>query len=197
MLYPDYRLQNFLDSRQDWILEKLKLLETTAVLRKTYTFVSGSSLPFLGGSLVLQIISGRGPSYLLGEKLVVPVRDLNNLKQIKKSISQWYAEQALAVFQQRVDFFAEKLAVRVKSISVRDYKSRWGACKRTGEITFCWRLLLGSKDILDYVVVHELCHLIEFNHSPAFYKKVASVLPNYKGASHALKVASKTGELEI
>ena len=81
---------------------------------------------------------------------------------------------------QRIAFFQTVLPCRYERLSIRGQKTRWGSCSSRGTLSFNWKLMLAPPEILDYVIVHELCHLTHMNHSPAFWALVASVLPDYR-----------------
>ena len=88
---------------------------------------------------------------------------------------------------ERVRFYAGRIGVYPKNITLREQKTKWGSCSSLGNLNFNWKLIMAPPEALDYVVVHELAHLKEMNHSPAFYKVVASVLPDYKERRKLLK----------
>lgn len=94
---------------------------------------------------------------------------------------------ASEVFRARAEFFAPQIGVTYTKIAVRDQKTRWGSCSSAGNLNFNFRLLLAPPEVLDYVVVHELCHRKEMNHSPAFWAQVARVLPDYQERKAWLK----------
>ena len=87
----------------------------------------------------------------------------------------------------RVAFFAERVGVDYGKITIKDTKSRWGSCSYQGNLNFCWRLVLAPDEVLDYIVVHELCHRLEMNHSERFWAEVGRVLPEYEKSKEWLK----------
>lgn len=89
-------------------------------------------------------------------------------------------ERAKAVLAQRTAYFARQIGVTYGRITVRDQKTRWGSCSQTGNLNFNFRLILAPLEVLDYVVVHELCHRRQMNHSTQFWQEVAQVLPDYR-----------------
>lgn len=89
-------------------------------------------------------------------------------------------EQALVRFAQRAAYYAPLVGVIFGRITIRDQKTRWGSCSRAGNLNFNFRLVMAPPEILDYVVVHELCHRKQMNHSPFFWAEVARVLPDYE-----------------
>ncbi len=90
------------------------------------------------------------------------------------------ANQALEVITKRVNYFAEIIGVTYGMITIRNQKSRWGSCSGKGNLNFNCLLMLAPMEVLDYVVVHELCHRKEMNHSPKFWAEVAQILPDYE-----------------
>ena len=89
-------------------------------------------------------------------------------------------ERAESVLAQRTAYFARQIGVTYGRITVRDQKTRWGSCSQTGNLNFNFRLILAPLEVLDYVVVHELCHRRQMNHSTQFWQEVAQVLPDYR-----------------
>lgn len=89
-------------------------------------------------------------------------------------------ERAKSVLTQRVGYFARQIGVTYGKITVRDQKTRWGSCSQAGNLNFNFRLILAPPEVLDYVVVHELCHRRQMNHSAQFWQEVAQVLPDYR-----------------
>ena len=89
-------------------------------------------------------------------------------------------ERAKSVLAQRTAYFARQIGVTYGRITVRDQKTRWGSCSQTGNLNFNFRLILAPSEVLDYVVVHELCHRRQMNHSAQFWQEVAQVRPDYR-----------------
>ena len=97
------------------------------------------------------------------------------------------AEEALKVIPERVEYFAKVIGVTYGKITIRNQKTRWGSCSSKGNLNFNCLLMLAPPEVLDYVVVHELCHRKQMNHSKAFWLEVENVLPDYKEARKWLK----------
>ncbi len=89
-------------------------------------------------------------------------------------------QKAREIFPERVEYYAKKMGISYGRITIREQKTRWGSCSSKGNLNFNWKLTLMPPDILDYVVVHELAHRREMNHSRAFWKIVEQMLPDYK-----------------
>lgn len=91
-----------------------------------------------------------------------------------------YMELARDIFTRKTAYYASLMKVTYGRISIREQKTRWGSCSSKGNLNFNWRLIFAPEEVLDYIVIHELAHRKEMNHSPAFYRVVASVMPDYK-----------------
>ena len=91
-----------------------------------------------------------------------------------------YRKKAKLVFRERADYFASSMGLSFNRIAIREQRTRWGSCSSKKNLNFNWKLLLAPPQVLDYVVVHELCHLKQMNHSKAFWTEVEAVLPDYK-----------------
>ena len=98
-----------------------------------------------------------------------------------------YIETARSIFTQKAAYYARLIGVTYGRISIREQKTRWGSCSSKGNLNFNWRLIFAPEEVVDYIVVHELAHRKEMNHSRAFYNVVASVLPDYKVQEKWLK----------
>jgi len=100
---------------------------------------------------------------------------------------QWLQTEGTARFQQKIAFWAAKMNVTYGRVTIRDQKTRWGSCSSQGNLNFNWRLLLMPEDVMEYVVVHELAHRREMNHSAAFWNIVEIYLPDYRTRRQWLK----------
>lgn len=103
-----------------------------------------------------------------------------NIQRLTRQEIEELADRALEVIPKRVTYYAEKIGVTYGRIAIRNQKTRWGSCSQKGNLNFNCLLMLAPPEIVDYVVVHELCHRKEMNHSPRFWSEVEKVLPDYK-----------------
>ena len=101
---------------------------------------------------------------------------------VKRLLERWYRERSTKKLQERTDVFAPIVGAQPKIVKVRAYSARWGSCSREDIISYNWRTIMTPSRIIDYVVVHELCHLLEHNHSPAFWARFAAVCQIMKSA---------------
>lgn len=168
----------FLEKNRGWLAERLKRLP------RRIAFEPGGSLPILG--VTHEIVSlpearrgvwrEAGRLYVSGRPEHLPRRVADYLKAEAKNELVWRARE-----------MAARLERKVTRVTVRDTRSRWGSCSHQGALSFSWRLILAPEEILDYLVAHEVAHLVEMNHSPAFWRQVARLHPNHKRARAWLK----------
>lgn len=141
----------------------------------------GSTVPYLGAALELVPEAGRTRVHRRGDALLVPEGDA------RPALERWYRRRARAELEPRVAQAAAALGREVRSLTVRDQRTRWGSCTAAGGLSFNWRLLLAPEEVLDYVVWHECCHLVVLDHSPRFWALVARHLPGYEAPRRWLR----------
>jgi len=182
-------ITEFVIAKKSWIERHLAGLPPA---QPHFEFVDGADVLYRGTSTKIRIVSGvRKPVCYTGEQIIVPVSKshLPIESSAKTKLVTWIKKQALRELQVKVELFAAQLCVpssKKLSVKVRDYKRRWGSCDHLGRLSFNWRILLAPEGVLDYVVVHELAHCHEFNHSPRFWQIVAQQMPDYKEKEHWL-----------
>lgn len=114
-----------------------------------------------------------------------PVSDLSAVQ--RTALEKRYKEAARSYIPKRVAYYHDMTGGTYQRIAIRDQKTRWGSCSSKGTLSFNWRLMLAPPAVLDYVVVHELCHLTHMDHSPAFWQAVEAVCPDYRDLRKWLK----------
>jgi len=107
-------------------------------------------------------------------------------KGTKKDYAK-YKDQALDLAQSRIEFFNKNYGFKFNKINIKNQKTRWGSCSRKGNLNFNYKIALLPQRLADYIIVHELCHLKEFNHSQKFWNLVAMIMPNYLEIKNELK----------
>ncbi len=169
----------------DWIVEKQDEVRKEQEAFTPRQFAEGEEFYFLGKSYALQYTGAKKSTLRLwGEKLQV-ARSVQ--EKPERVIEQWYKKEARQIFTERVNFYAEKYGFEYNKLKLSSAKRRWGSCSSIGNINLTWRLVMAPPEIIDYVVVHELCHLREQNHSKAFWAQVGAIMPNYKARRKWLK----------
>jgi predicted metal-dependent hydrolase len=140
--------------------------------------VDGSVLPYRGGDLVLRLLPGsRTSTQLLGHELRVESKD-HSPRSIVPTIQAWYRTTARPAVVEAAQRWSRIMGLQYGRIAIKDTRSRWGSCSSLGNLNFSWRLLLAPPEVLEYVVIHELAHLAQHNHSPAFWAIVQQYCPD-------------------
>jgi predicted metal-dependent hydrolase len=190
-------IENAIRAKQRWILTKLGERGERRALRQQkppIAWVDGARLPFLGQDLTLRLLPATRSSCMYdGQARVLSVGVVPGLEewQLKERVRLWMVEQAEALFAQRMDVYAARLGVRYTKLTLSSAGTRWGSCTVQGSIRLNWRLIHFSPPLIDYVVAHELAHLLEMNHSARFWAAVESIYPDYDGARMALRKRSQ------
>lgn len=173
-----------LHARGDWIFRHL---DRRALRPPPQPLADGSELLFLGQPqrLLVQPATGRRASvdHLPGE---LSVR-LPESASLERTLELWYRRQALDHFASRIPVFARGLGLSVPTLSLTSARTRWGSCNHKGEIRLHWRLIQAAPALIDYVIAHELAHVLELNHSPRFWAQVERVYPRWREARAELQ----------
>lgn len=145
--------------------------------------LQGKRILYRGKWYTIQVIEDsrrrRARVELEGEKMLIHTPDTSPA-WLRDSLERWYMKQAHVIFPVRVMHYQQMTGGAVKAIHIKDQKTRWGSCSSLHNLNFNWRLLMAPPEVLDYVVVHELCHLTHMNHSREFWNMVEHVMPEYK-----------------
>ncbi len=99
--------------------------------------------------------------------------------EIQKCLIDWYIQQAETIIKHKVAKYTATVGVQPSRIQIKRFKSRWGSCNQQGGLQFNWLIVMAPSRVIDYVVIHELCHLLQMNHSPKFWQEVKRVMPDY------------------
>lgn len=172
----DERVAAILQQKHPWI--RSKAAEWQAVPpRRPRELVSGESFPYLGRNYRLKVLEGHQVGVCLsGGYLTATVRPreqgAQRQQRIRQYLQQWYRSRALERLREKTSHYARQIGVTPTGISVRNFKSRWGSCNTAGHLAFNWNIIKAPHAITNYVVIHELCHLIHPNHAKDFWRLV-------------------------
>lgn len=168
------QIEAWVQSKTAWILEKHNLLESQTKTSDVQ-FTEGAEIPFEGDPIKLKRSEVAKVIQLVGNELLVPVKYFKSQDHVRRNVVKWYQSQAMAAVQLSVARYSQQLNVVPRSIRLKNYRSRWGACSAKGELIFNWQIILLKKQMFEYVVAHEVCHLLEMNHSEKFYSLLAKL----------------------
>ena len=177
-----------LQERGEWVLRKWAEVQERQKNIRQIEWADGACLDYLGTSILLRLSPEVGRSELhegIELRLALPLNA--EASQIRDAVQAWLMREGRALFEARLNFFAPQMGVQWRKLSLSNAGSRWGSARIDGAIRLNWRLIHLKPDAIDYVVVHELAHLREMNHSPAFWKVVAEILPDHVERRKALQ----------
>jgi len=169
----DAYIQQLVDERAGWISRKISQVRERPRPRPL-EFVDGVKFFYLGLEYPLEIYDGK--RIYVTEKLLFP-REL--LPQARQEMTFWYRQAAVKVMTERAEYYAPLMGVAYEALRLSRASSLWGACTPQKVVLLNWRLVMAPLAVLDYVVVHELAHLIVRNHSKCFWEKVGGFCPDY------------------
>lgn len=177
-------IESLLGTHAPWIVRKLA--EWRARRRPQVIWEAGTTIMMLGEPLTLALDPARRLTGREGDRLCVAA-DTRDPSVLAARVVAWLRDAAQAWFEQRAACYAQALGVRVAAIRLSNARTRWGTCHPDGRVHLNWRLIQMPPALIDYVVVHELAHLREPNHSRHFWRWVASILPDYEQRRGALR----------
>jgi len=180
-----------------WILQKLAQQRqcSHALAQSADAWQHQSRIPYLGRQIRLRL----GADYQRvtfdgslfhprdGDALWLPLPQDAEPNRVRDAVHAWLQQQALAWFDQRLQFFLDQSQSRIRRWRLSSAATRWGSCSSNGTIMLNWRLIHFSHAIIDYVIAHEIAHLREMNHSQAFWREVGRILPGFEASRQALR----------
>lgn len=174
------RIKKLLDNKKVWIQKKMALHPQMPVtVEKQY--VSGEAFSYLGRNYRLKITEGElTPIKLAHGRLTMSVpKGSSESKLIKYALTNWFRRRAELKLREKIIRYSPIVGVETNGYKVKSFQSRWGSCTPRGRVDFNWKIIMAPNRVVDYVVVHELCHLKQHDHSPQFWKLVESIMPDY------------------
>jgi predicted metal-dependent hydrolase len=185
------RLPSLLKEKSAWILKNLARNSQSVRNDDTRVLRDGSCIPYLGRQL--KIVKMHLPTLadsvrLDGDHLFI---NLNNHKiKLNRVVEWWYRKQAADLVPKKVAELGSRLRISYGRISIKKVKTRWGSCSHQGNLNFNWKLIMIPEPVVDYVIIHELCHRKEMNHSQKFWQLVGQYCPDWRQHRQWLKLQS-------
>ena len=187
-------LEAILHKKATWIIAKINEMKSKRQLLASREYENGESLKLLGKDYSLQVIYGDYKkctakfnnmlfTLLLNDNMVVEKRKI----AAKETLTKLYREIAKVLLKERTDYYSKLYNFHPARITIKEQKSVWGSCSSIGNINYNWKIIMSSLAVVDYIVVHELCHLVHHNHSTEYWRLVESILPKYKECQNWLK----------
>ncbi|WP_455474185.1 M48 family metallopeptidase [Bartonella sp. B30(2025)] len=179
-------VQRFIEKHRSWIETRLTSIQASC---ESPYLKDGTMIPFLGVAHIIKHKAGRGVTEIIADDMGEEPKIIvyGQSEHLPRRIADVLKKQAACIITPMVINYARKVERKIKSISYKDMKSRWGSCSTDGCLSFSWRLVMAPKDIVEYVVAHEVAHLIEMNHGPKFWTLCEKLYPKSKTSRIWLK----------
>lgn len=178
-------IEAFVKGKAAWVLKhQTRFRENPISVPTQRQYIEGECYRYLGGEYHLKIVEGGKEAVRLADDfLVVVLSDTSDKTRSAALINRWYRKEAKRIFAERLAVCFPNVAgwgIEYPKMTIRDMKSRWGSCSAKQKINLNLRLMQVAESLIDYVILHELCHFKEMNHSPAFYALMNDVLPDWR-----------------
>ena len=170
---PEARIRAFVETKHGWIEQKMALARAGQTLYAPIRVEDGAALPYLGGSLTLRFADVKKPEKRAGELLLPPGAAEDTLRE-------WLREEARRELTARAESYAAWMGLEYASLRITSAKTRWGSCSGRDSLNFTFRLAMCPPEAMDYVAVHELCHVRHKDHSRAFWAMVERYCPDWR-----------------
>jgi predicted metal-dependent hydrolase len=192
------RIERIVSEKSLWILNRISHNRELASKRKLREYVDGEEFPFLGRKYPLERVRGLRGIALMNDRFCVGIPRAGDEEPERTAarILRWYRTHALGIIAERVQAYSERVGAEPRAVKIKTHRRRWGSCSGKGNLNFNWALVLAPIEIIDYVVVHELCHIVHHDHSTRFWSLVETILPEYRDRRKWLSVWGGTLSLE-
>ena len=182
--FSDSQIEKFIQQQSRWIEKKILRNRVLSADYPPKTYQDGDSFSFLGSSYRLEVVEAEQRWVGIKEdrlRVEASTKEIwgDREESIASIVQAWYEGMAMQTLKERVGYYEEKMGLKSKAIRVRTLEAQWGSCAVTGQLCFNSRLVMAPMEVVDYVVVHELSHLVYHNHSPRFWGLVSAFIPDY------------------
>lgn len=179
-------LKKAVEDKAQWILEQLEKVQLRSGVfeqPRPKRFMEGESFLYLGQAYPIEIAEDvsleKSSVGFDGKVLLITVKTLNE-GAVKDALLKFYNRECRKLILKRIAFYQGQFKVKPSSIEVKDMPSKWGLCSSERKLVFNWKLVMAPLEVVDYVVVHEMCHLVHMNHDRSFWRLVGKLLPDYE-----------------
>lgn len=186
--YQPERIPDLLREKLRWVSANLKKYEHTKRLTNDRVLQCGDTVPYLGREMevVTQPSNGDSDSVTVEQnRLVVSLKAESN--RLDQALERWYREQVAQLLPEKVERLSVNMGLTCGRLSIRGQKTCWGSCSGKGNISLNWKLIMAPEAVIDYVIIHELAHLKELNHSRMFWQLVSKYCPEWREHKQWLK----------
>jgi predicted metal-dependent hydrolase len=179
-------IQKLVKKNSKWIYSKQIWANTQNDLK--ITFKQGTRLPYLGKNYLLKIKESKNESILLSKGIFTVRVSKNTPKKVQGLFKNWLKLHAQGIIERKAITHAKKIGVKYEKIIIKDHKTRWGSVSKNKSLNINLSILCAPPKIIDYVIIHELCHLKIPNHSPKYWNLLYKIMPDYEARKEWLSV---------
>ena len=177
-------------TKSKWIVQKLFEIREMEYRKRDRQYVNGESFIYMGRNYSLQIV--------LDEKALFPEAKLTRGKfcittstrdqeMIRQSLESWYKDKAKEKINERINYYQGHFDIKPRKVIVKSQEKRWGSCTKDNQLLFNWKCIMAPSPVLDYIVVHEMCHMVYKDHSKEFWHLLKRILPDYEQRKYWLR----------
>lgn len=183
-------ITNEVKKKAEWICKKLEEYQGLHYDKVKKSYVDGEAFLYLGEPYYLNIIDADNkiPRVTRIDNILYVYASSREEEKLKKAIEKWYRQEMFKILGERIQLYQQYYKVMPSGIVVKEQKQRWGSCTSKRKLLFNWKLIMAPIKVIDYVIVHEMCHMVHMNHSKDFWKLVDDIIPDYKERKKWLKL---------
>jgi predicted metal-dependent hydrolase len=189
----DELILQLLEEKWDWIQQKSTEMKDRTLGQKVKVYDHGETFLYLGDEYPIQVsqdITIKQDYVVLEEdKLYIYVKELEDEK-IKQALKRFYYQQCKTLVERSIRSYQSNFKIKPRSIRISDNNRNWGTCDSRQQLTFNWKLAMAPLKVIDYVVVHEMCHMVHLNHDRSFWRLVGKIIPEYEQMENWLALSS-------
>ncbi len=171
-------IKSFVNEKSGWIKKYQHIAKEKFKENQPKQFVEGEEFYFIGKKYPLLYV--KNPEEPLVLDMFNFVMDRRLKKYAREVFISWYKIHAYHIITQKVDYFSRITGLNYNRVKINNAQKRWGSCSSRGNLNFSWRVIMAPEDVIDYLIIHELAHTKELNHSPRFWDIVAYIMPDYE-----------------
>lgn len=182
-------IQHELESKWTWIIQKSKEMKERTSDPKQKVYDHGETFLYMGAAypIIISADVEQNQDYVVFEKDRIHVHVKQHQDDaVRQALKRFYYQQCKASVETRIRIYQSEFKMKPRAIRIVDDQSNWGTCNSRLELTFNWKLAMAPIEVIDYVVVHELCHMVHLNHDRSFWRLVGKILPDYERRSNWL-----------
>ena len=183
------KIEEKVGNKASWIQKQVRKFKKIEKQEHVREYVSGENIFYLGRQYRLKVLKGASNVKLVGKFLKLTTPDKQNISLSEQLVDDWYKEHAYNKLQSRFKkhyHIIEREKIKFNKLQIKEIQKRWGSCTKLGTITLNTNLIKVPVDCIDYVIIHEICHLKFLNHSPKFFKLLEKYSPNWRNLQDKL-----------